>query len=265
MTISLGFSPCPNDTFMFAALVNQWIDTQGLDFQIHMEDIETLNQWADSATLQVTKLSFHKALYLEETYTLLSSGAALGNGCGPILIATEPLPEFAINRGTIALPGKWTTANLLFSIFYPKAINKEFHRFDRIESEVAAENVRAGVIIHENRFTYQSKGLVKVNDLGEAWEKKTGLPIPLGGIFGLHSLGATIHQQVSQLIRKSIEYAYAHEGQVMEYVRQYSQEMDEAVMRQHIALYVNRFSLDLGNEGRSAVAHLKNLFVPAIH
>jgi 1,4-dihydroxy-6-naphthoate synthase len=262
MTISLGFSPCPNDTFMFAAMANHWIDTGGLSFDIRMEDIETLNQWADEGKLQVTKLSFHKALYLENVYGLLDAGAALGRGCGPLLIAKSDLPGEIINVGPIALPGKWTTANLLFSIFYPEATNKQFHRFNRIESLVLEGEVAAGVIIHENRFTYESKGLVKLRDLGEAWETRTGLPIPLGGIFATTHLEPSVHRLLAQTIRASIEYAYAHPEQVMEYVRQYSQEMDEDVMKQHIELYVNDFSLDLGEEGRAAVRFLKKMARP---
>src|SRR5688500_16233579 len=160
MNISLGFSPCPNDTYMFAALVNHWIDTEGIDFNVHMEDVEQLNEWAGSSFLDVTKMSFNRSLALSD-YVLLSSGAALGNGCGPLLIAKSNLDEEDINKGPVALPGQWTTAHLLFNIFYPGCEHKEFHLFSEIESLILNEQVIAGVIIHENRFTYEAKGLVK--------------------------------------------------------------------------------------------------------
>lgn len=258
MKITLGFSPCPNDTFIFAAMVNGWMDTHGLSFDVHMEDVETLNEMADKEILDITKLSFHKALYLEERYLLLQSGAALGMGCGPLLIARKHLDPDEINNGKIALPGQWTTAHLLFKVFFPHAQQKEFHLFSTIEDLVLSGQVDAGVIIHENRFTYEAKGLVKVVDLGEAWETETGLPIPLGGIFSSVRLDQATRSLIETLIRESIQYAHAHPEQVMEYVRCYSQEMEESVMMSHIALYVNAFSLDLGSEGRQSVSFLKN-------
>lgn len=264
MKISIGFSPCPNDTFMFAAMVNHWIDTMGFTFDVSMEDIETLNQWADKEKLQVTKLSFHKALYLDSNYSLLQSGAALGNGCGPLLVAKTHLDDNAINAGLIALPGQWTTANLLFTRYHPHADNKVFQRFDTIESAVVSGDAVAGVIIHENRFTYEARGLVKIQDLGEAWEQETGLPIPLGGIFASRHLDNRVRSLLEDMIRQSIEYAYRHPDQAMNYVRQYAQEMDEEVMKQHIDLYVNEFSLNLGEDGRRAVSLLKKNLVPGI-
>lgn len=257
MKITLGFSPCPNDTYIFAAMVNGWIDTHGLSFDVSMEDVETLNEMADKEELDITKLSFHKSLYLEDRYLLLQSGAALGLGCGPLLIARSHLEPNDINSGKIALPGQWTTAHLLFKVFFPHALHKEFHLFSTIEDLVLSGQVDAGVIIHENRFTYEAKGLVKIMDLGEAWETETGLPIPLGGIFSSIRLGPPVRTQVQNLIRDSIQYAHKHPQQVMEYVRCYSQDMDEAVMMSHIALYVNAFSLDLGPEGRESVSFLK--------
>lgn len=249
---------------MFAAMVNHWIDTMGFTFDVCMEDIETLNQWADKEKLQVTKLSFHKALYLEPSYALLQSGAALGRGCGPLVVAKTNIDDDEINAGPVVLPGKWTTANLLFSHFYPDATNKVFQRFDTIESAIVNGNAVAGVIIHENRFTYEAKGLVKVIDLGEAWEQETGLPIPLGGIFASCQLNPSVRLQIEGILRRSIEYAYDHPERTMDYVRQYAQEMDMAVMQQHIDLYVNEFSLDLGEDGRKAVTLLKKNLVPGI-
>lgn len=259
MNMTIGFSPCPNDTYMFAALIHGWIDTRGLEFSVHMEDVEKLNEWAAAGRLEVTKMSFHRALYLQETYTMLASGAALGNGCGPLVIAKKPLSYQQVVNDPVALPGYWTTAHLLFRIFYPDAELKQYMLFSEIEDAVLDERVQAGVIIHENRFTYQNKGLVKVMDLGEAWEEKTGLPIPLGGIFTRHDLPVEVKIQVEELIRESILYARSNPDRVMPFVRQYAQEMDEEVMHQHIRLYVNDFSLDLGETGQKAVASLKNL------
>jgi 1,4-dihydroxy-6-naphthoate synthase len=257
MNITLGFSPCPNDTYMFAALVNQWIDTGGLNFVVHMEDIEKLNELAGSSFLDVTKLSFNRALSLQSEYSLLSSGAALGQGCGPILIAKKNLTPEEIRNGPVALPGQWTTANLLFDIFYPDCRNKEFHLFSDIENLILTEAVAAGVIIHENRFTYEGKGLLKLNDLGESWEMLTNSPIPLGGIFSSSRISDELKGKIEELIRKSILFAHHQPEVVMPYVRQYSQEMDPQVMLSHIALYVNDFSLDLGEVGRQSIETLK--------
>jgi len=259
MNITLGISPCPNDTFMFAALVNKWIDTDGLDFTVVMEDVEHLNEWAGSSRLDVTKMSFHRSLTLGGEYSLLSSGAALGNGCGPLLIARTSLDKDQILEGPVALPGQWTTAHLLFNLFYPECKRKQFHLFSEIEDRILTGEVIAGVIIHENRFTYESKGLVKIKDLGEEWENKTGLPIPLGGIFAHKRLQETVIATLNGLIKDSIQYAQENPDQVMPYVRQFAQEMDEEVMMNHIHLYVNEYSLDLGEKGQKAVDALKKL------
>lgn len=257
MKISLGFSPCPNDTFMFAAMVNHWIPTDGLDFKVHMEDIETLNEWADGEKLDVTKMSFHKSLFLQDQYMLLQSGAALGYKCGPMIIAKKPLTPDEIIKGPIALPGQWTTAHLLFRHFYPEATNKTFHQFNELENLVLADKAIAAVIIHENRFTYAGKGLVKVEDLGDSWEHETGLPIPLGGIFGSQRLDPSLITKLEDLIRQSIFFARHNTATVMNYVREYSQEMEDWVMRSHIDLYVNDFSVDLGLSGTQAVDYFK--------
>lgn len=245
---------------MFAALVNHWIDTKGIDFNVHMEDVEQLNEWAGSSFLDVTKMSFNRALVLNE-YFLLSSGAALGNGCGPLLIAKTNLSNDEINKGPVALPGRWTTAHLLFNIFYPDSQRKEFHLFSDIESLILNDKVIAGVIIHENRFTYESKGLIKIKDLGQAWEEKTGMPIPLGGIFAHQRLSDETRNSIDILIRKSILFAHEHPEIVMPYVRQFAAEMDEDVMLSHINLYVNDFSLDLGEKGHKSVEMLKKVAV----
>jgi len=242
---------------MFAAMVNHWIPTDGLDFSVHMQDIETLNEWADNDKLDVTKMSFHKSLFLQDQYTLLQSGAALGYKCGPMIIAKRPLTREEIIKGPIALPGKWTTAHLLFRHFYPEAINKNFHRFNELENLVLEGKAIAAVIIHENRFTYAEKGLVKVEDLGDSWEHETGLPIPLGGIFGSKKLEPSLLPKLEDLIRQSIFFARHNTSAVMNYVREYSQEMEDWVMRSHIDLYVNEFSVDLGPSGIHAIDYFK--------
>lgn len=253
MELTLGFSPCPNDTFIFDALVNNKIDTAGLSFNTQLEDVETLNKWALQGKLAVTKLSFAAYHQVKDQYDLLNSGSALGRGCGPLLIARQPIPQEDIKNRKIAIPGQLTTANLLFSVAFPEATQKEVMLFSDIENAVLDGRVDAGVIIHENRFTYQQKGLVKIIDLGEYWEQTTGNPIPLGGIFIRKDIPAETRQQIDQLIHESLRFAWKHYPQLSDYVKQHAQEMEEQVMRKHIDLYVNDFSLDLGAEGQSAV------------
>ena len=267
MKLTLGYSPCPNDTFIFDALVNKKIDSEGWEFDPVLEDVETLNQWSFEGKLDITKLSYPALFQNLDKYVLLNSGAALGKGVGPILISKLPLqPQTSnIEPQIIALPGKNTTANLLFSFAYPGATNKTFMRFDKIEDFVLSESSEVspsagggvlGVIIHENRFTYQQKGLYKVVDLGEYWEEKMNVPIPLGGIAIKRSLDKSMALQIDRLIRKSIEFAFSNYPVITDYVKQYSQEMSEDVMRQHIDLYVNNFSIDLGGEGKKAITTL---------
>jgi 1,4-dihydroxy-6-naphthoate synthase len=257
MTISLGFSPCPNDTFIFDALVNHKIDTKGLSFEVQLEDVQTLNQWAIEGKLDISKISYGVLPLVLNQYKVLNSGGALGNGVGPLLITKNPALSLAdINKLSIAIPGKNTTAHLLFSLAYPNAFNKSFYVFHEIEDLVLSGSVDAGVIIHENRFTYQQKGLHKLMDLGNYWEEQTGLSIPLGGIMAHNRLIDSVAIQVDELIRKSVEYAFAHYPHVSAYVQQHAQEMSEQVMRQHIDLYVNDFSLDLGITGKAAVHKL---------
>jgi len=257
MTLSLGFSPCPNDTFIFDALVNHKIDTQGMSFEVVLEDVQTLNQWAIDGKLDITKISYGVLPLALNQYKVLNSGGALGNGVGPLLITKDPTATSKdIDRLSIAIPGKNTTAHMLFSLAYPNALNKSFHVFHEIEDLVLSGAVDAGVIIHENRFTYQQKGLHKIIDLGNYWEERTGLPIPLGGIVAHNRLIDTVAIQVDELIRKSVEYAFAHYPHLTAYVKEHAQEMSEQVMKQHIDLYVNDFSLDLGAEGKAAVQKL---------
>ena len=262
MKLSLGFSPCPNDTFIFDALVNNKIDTEGLEFNVYLEDVETLNKWALKGKLDITKLSFPAFFRSMENYLLLNTGSALGKGVGPLLISDSP-NEFStedINQSSIALPGLHTTANLLFSFAYPDAIDKTFILFSEIENALINKETDLGVIIHENRFTYQQKGLHKIKDLGEYWEEKMESPIPLGGIAINQSIKRSTAIKVDQLIRKSLDFAFANYPSITDYVKQHSQTMSEDVMRQHIDLYVNNYSLDLGEEGKHAIENLYQVF-----
>lgn len=263
MKLTLGFSPCPNDTFIFDALVNNKMDTGGLEFEPVMEDVETLNQWALEGKLDITKLSFPAFFRSLDKYVLLNSGSALGKGVGPLLItdSAQEITDDDINQASIALPGLHTTANLLFSYAYPGATDKTFMHFSAIEDALINKETDLGVIIHENRFTYRQKGLYKVKDLGEYWEEKTGLPVPLGGIAVDQSIKRTVALKVNDLIRKSIEHAFANYPVVPEFVKQHAREMSEEVMRQHINLYVNNYSLDLGEEGKLAIENMHQVFL----
>lgn len=263
MKLTLGFSPCPNDTFIFDALVNKKIDTAGFEFEAVLADVETLNQWALEGKLDITKLSFPAFFRSLDNYTLLNSGSALGKGVGPLVItdSAQEISEDDINQGSIALPGIHTTANLLFTYAYPNAIDKHFMIFSGIETALINKEVDFGVIIHENRFTYQQKGLHKVKDLGEYWEEKMELPIPLGGIAINQSIKRSAALKINELIRNSIEYAFANYPVIADYVKEHSQEMSEEVMRQHIDLYVNNYSLDLGDDGREAIENLHEVFL----
>ena len=260
MQLTLGFSPCPNDTFIFDALVNKKIDTEGFDFEVHLEDVQTLNQWAMQGKLDLSKISYGVLPLVTNKYELLESGGALGKGVGPLLIAKQPIPAFQLPQCTIAIPGQHTTAHLLFSLAYPNARKKKFMIFSAIEDAVLSGQVDCGVIIHENRFTYQQRGLVKLADLGEFWEATTGAPIPLGGILAKKDLPPGISQKINELIRKSLEYAFQHYPALPDYVKQHSQEMEEQVMRQHIDLYVNNYSLALGEDGHRAVNTLMKTY-----
>lgn len=261
MKLSLGFSPCPNDTFIFDALVNKKIDTEGLDFDIHLEDVQTLNNFALEDRLDFSKISYGVLPLLLNTHTLLNSGGAMGNGVGPLLISkNENITAGDVNDLRIAIPGKNTTAYLLFSFVYPNAKNISFYVFNEIEAAVLSGEVDAGVIIHENRFTYAQKGLYKITDLGAEWETKTKSPIALGGIVASNRIPKPIMGQVDQLIAKSVEYAFNNYPAISEYVSSHAQEMSEAVMRQHIDLYVNDFSRDMGDTGKKAIETLVNIY-----
>lgn len=253
MKISLGFSPCPNDTFIFDALVNRKIDTEGVDFEVFMEDVETLNQKSFRAELDVTKLSFHTLGYVREHYELSHSGSALGEGVGPLIISKKDISKEDILKGPVAIPGKYTTAHFLLKMAFPHIAEKQEMLFSEIEEAVIEEKVIAGLIIHENRFTYAAKGLKKFMDLGEYWENKTGLPIPLGGIAIKRSLPVELKVKINNWIRESVEFAFKNPNSGSSYIRAHSQEMDEDVLRKHIGLYVNNYTIELGDRGIEAV------------
>lgn len=259
--LTLGFSPCPNDTFIFDALVNSKIDTGGLQFDVAMEDVQTLNRWAMQGKLDVTKISYGVLPQILHTYNLLEAGGALGKGVGPLLIAKKQIDNLSssIQDLTIAVPGENTTAHFLFSLAFPNAKKKKFMLFSDIEDAVLNGDVDCGVIIHENRFTYHLKGLVKLIDLGDFWEQQTGGPIPLGGIV-IKKEHEALQLQIDSLIKQSLQYSFDRYPVLTDYVKQHSQEMDEAVMRQHIDLYVNNYSLGLGEEGRAAVDRLLDVY-----
>jgi 1,4-dihydroxy-6-naphthoate synthase len=252
--LTIGFSPCPNDTFIFDALVNNKIDTEGIAFEVIMEDVETLNKRSFAAELDITKLSFSSFAQVTKNYVLLDAGSALGNGVGPILISKNLIDPLAfIDDFTIAIPGFNTTANFLLTMAYPKAQHKIEMVFSEIESAVLEGRADAGLIIHENRFTYQQKGLHKVIDLGEFWENLTKGPIPLGGIAIKKSLPVALQHKINRLVKKSVEYAFVHPESSKEYVQKHAQEMSETVRNQHIQLYVNEYSKNLGTAGRQAI------------
>ena len=256
MKVTLGFSPCPNDTFIFDALVNKKIDTEGLEFDVALEDVQTLNEWAKHSRLDISKISYGVLPMVLKDYVLLNSGGALGKGVGPLLVSKLPLAQSAIAGSKIAIPGENTTAHMLFKMAFPDATHKKFMIFHEIEDAVLKGEVDAGVIIHENRFTYQEKGLQKIMDLGEFWQDKTGVPIPLGGIVAKRNIDPSVIKKVDSLIRKSLEHAFKEYPAISAYVKQYSQEMSEDVMRMHIDLYVNDFSLHPGEDGRRSIRTL---------
>lgn len=270
MNLSLGFSTCPNDTFIFDAMVNGRIDTEGLRFNLHLADVEELNQMAFASELDITKVSYHAFAYLSAQYQLLTSGSALGFNNGPLLISKHKIFPDELNGLRIAIPGKYTTANLLLSIAYPALQNKKEYLFSDIEEVILSEEADAGVIIHENRFTFEKKGLKKIVDLGEYWEQQTGMPIPLGGIITRRNFPLEIRHKINRILRRSVEYAFQNPNDSMPFVRKHAQSMEESVMQSHIRLYVNEYSVELGDKGKEAITMLyskgvsKQIF-PALH
>lgn len=254
--LTLGFSSCPNDTFIFDAMIHHKIDTEGLEFELIIADVEELNKRAFEAELDITKISFNAFTRLTNQYILLDSGAALGENCGPLIIANEEMPIAALNSKKIAIPGVNTTANLLMTFSFPQAENKIEMLFSDIENAVIEGKVDAGLIIHESRFTYQDKGLIKLADIGEIWETKTGTPTPLGGIIAQRNLGNELLEKINRVLRRSVEFAFKNPKSGLEFIRLHSQEMSEEVMYKHIGLYVNEHSISLGNSGRKSVEKL---------
>jgi 1,4-dihydroxy-6-naphthoate synthase len=258
MTLSLGFSPCPNDCFMFDAIVNERIDLEGLKFSVRMADVEALNKAAFAGEAAVTKLSYHAYAHCTRDYVLLDAGSALGRNCGPLLISKRTISKAEVAAGhvRIVVPGKFTTANFLLGLAFPEARDRTELMFSEIEAALLDGQYDAGLIIHENRFTYESKGLKKIIDLGEFWEAETGTPIPLGGIVVNRSIPDEVKQTVNRVLRRSVEYAFAHREASRPFVREHAQEMSDEVMYRHIDLYVNEYSVDLGDEGKHAVTVL---------
>ncbi|TFF40290.1 menaquinone biosynthesis family protein [Mucilaginibacter psychrotolerans] len=272
--LTLGFSPCPNDTFIFDALIHHKIDTEGLEFEVFYDDVETLNQKAFRGELDVTKLSYHAFAYAADKYILLDAGSALGFGVGPMLIFNPKLLQHKgvktifesafgssektdltdfVNSSKVGIPGKFTTANFLLSLVFPNIKDKREIVFSEIENSVLDGSIDFGLIIHENRFTYQNRGLEKLIDLGDYWEKRTGCAIPLGGIVANRNLPEDVQHKINRVLKRSVEFAFANPKSGLEYIRSHAQEMSEDVMYKHIDLYVNKFSVDLGVEGKKAV------------
>lgn len=255
-TLTLGFSPCPNDTFMFYPLVHGLVDTEGLSYRERLEDVETLNQLAIKGELDVSKVSYHALGHIRDDYALLRAGSALGRGCGPLLVAADRIDPAGLRGRTIAVPGRYTTAKLLLRLFDPALDQFIVMPFNEIMDAVLSGSVDAGLIIHESRFTYQGFGLHKLLDLGEWWEGETGLPIPLGGIVARRSLGAETIAAIERALKAGVGYARSHPDEAARYIGEHAQEMSPEICAAHIGLYVNDFSADLGEEGIRAISCL---------
>ncbi len=256
MKLTLGFSPCPNDTFIFDAMVHGRIDTEGLEFDYFLADVEELNRKAFASEIDITKISYHAFAYAASDYRILDSGSALGHKNGPLLVGRKKTGSKKLESSRIAIPGKYTTANLLLGIALPGARNKTEYLFSDIADAVLDDRADVGLIIHETRFTYPEKGLVMILDLGEYWEKMTRLPIPLGAIVINRRVPVDIALKVNRIIRKSIEFAYDNSDLSFDFVQSHAREMDSSVMNSHIKLFVNNYSVDLGKKGRKAVTEL---------
>jgi 1,4-dihydroxy-6-naphthoate synthase len=251
--LTCAYSPCPNDTFIFCRLA------QESGIETHLHDVETLNRAAFEGKFDVTKLSFHAWLLLQNTYHLLNVGAALGRGCGPLVIRRSAAPGALTEESVVAVPGEYTTAHLLLRLWRPDIKNRVFMPFDRIMDAVASGEADAGVIIHEGRFVYEERGFHCLQDLGEWWEAETGQPIPLGCIVAKKSLGLEQIAKFEQRLKESIEFAFRDPDSTTAYVKAHAQELSDAVTREHIRTYVNDFTLDLGPEGRAAINTLQDM------
>ena len=256
MKLTLGFSPCPNDTFIFEAMVHGRIDTEGLEFDWFLADVEELNRRAIEGSVDITKMSYHAYARAASRYLILDSGSALGRSNGPLVVSKRKMEPRELDDALIAIPGRHTTANLLFSIFWPKASRKREYLFSDIPGAVLSGEVDAGLIIHETRFTYRQMGLIKVADTGEMWEELTGLPIPLGGIVVSRAVDEVTAAKVNRTVRRSLEYARTSPGESAGFIKKHARETDEVITREHIELFVNSFSLSLGQEGRTAIVRL---------
>lgn len=268
MKLKLGFSPCPNDTFIFDAMVHGRIDTEGIEFDYFLADVEELNRKALALEADITKVSYHVYSYIADNYLILDSGSALGHRNGPLVIGKYHLSTKDLKEHRIAIPGRYTTANLLFSIAWPEATNKTEYLFSDIEDVLLREEADAGLIIHETRFTYKKKGLIKIADLGEYWENLTAMPIPLGAIIINRKIPEDIALKVNRVLKRSLEFAMRNSSASYDFVSGNAREMDRKVMNRHIKLYVNEFSLSLGSKGKEAVnslfriAHEKGVIPP---
>ena len=256
--ISLGISTCPNDTFMFHGIIAGAVDLDGFDFDIRFCDVQALNTLIAKGEFDCSKASYHAALHVAEDYGVLNAGSALGDGVGPVVVSRRDGAEPS-ESSRILCPGAWTTAKLLFQLVYPQCQNIEHCVFSEIMPRVAAGSTDFGVLIHEGRFTYQTQGLSLTTDLGDRWSERTQSPIPLGCILASKSLGASVHRRLDAVIRRSIEYAFANREETVPTMREHAQELSMDAIWEHVRLYVNEYSLDLGAEGREAIGNLETL------
>ncbi|MFO7723313.1 MAG: 1,4-dihydroxy-6-naphthoate synthase [Bacteroidales bacterium] len=254
--LTIGFSTCPNDTFIFDALVHQKINTSGYSFGVVMADVQELNRMALQGDIDIVKVSYAHLPSLAGDYIALTAGGAMGFDCGPLLIAADLSAASRLEDARVAIPGENTTAHFLLKRYFPQISDKTTMLFSEIEDAVMKGTVDAGLIIHESRFTYAAKGLASIADLGELWHQETGLPIPLGAIAVKNSLDHSIRMEINTMVKESVEFALASPHEAMPFVKHHAVEMDEAVMLQHINLYVNQYSVDPGPDGRKAVALL---------
>ncbi len=251
--LSLGFSTCPNDTFIFDAMIHQRIDTEGLEFDLIMGDVEELNKMAFNAKLDITKISYHAYAYIADKYKILNAGSALGRNNGPLLISKKKIYPDEVPFLKIGIPGKNTTANLLLHSAYPELKELREYLFSEIEEAILDNEIDAGLIIHETRFTYKKRGLKKIIDLGEYWEKETKKPVPLGGIIVNRNVSEENQLRIDRVLRRSIDFALKNPNAGLDFIRKYAQEMDEDIMYKHIKLYVNEFTKNLGQQGKDSI------------
>ncbi len=267
LKLTVAYSPCPNDTFMFRDIAVGELTVPGWQIECRLDDIETLNRLALKATFDITKLSFHAYLLAQEAhpspssdqYEMLNVGAAMGYGCGPVVVAKKKLTRRDLASCTVAVPGELTTAHLLLRLWAPQATKRIFARYDQIMALIDSGEADAGVVIHEGRFTYEQAGFELVADLGRWWESQTHLPLPLACIAGRKGLGRDTIERFEALLKQAIGNSLAHPDRTHDYIRRHAQETDQAVLAEHIKTFVNDYSLDLGDEGKAAVAKLREM------